>query len=169
MDSKNIFIIGAMGSGKSSIGKLLAKQMKKKFVDTDYLIEKSTNYDISTIFQKYGEEIFREKETEALINLNGIENHIIATGGGIILKKTNVNIMKEMGLIVFLDINLKAQFKRVKYRKHRPLLKNSNLEEKLKILKNERDTIYNNISDYIIDVSDKDKNTIVEEIENKLL
>ena len=57
----------------------------------------------------------------------------------------------------------------MKYRKHRPLLKNSNLEEKLKILKNERDTIYNNISDYIIDVSDKDKNTIVEEIENKLL
>ena len=169
MDSKNIFIVGAMGSGKSSIGKLLAKQMKKKFVDTEYLIEKSTNYDISTIFQKYGEEIFREKETEALINLNGTENHIIATGGGIVLKKTNVDIMKEMGLIVFLDINLKAQFKRVKYRKHRPLLKNSNLEEKLKILKNERDTIYNNISDYIIDVSDKDKNTIVEEIENKLL
>ena len=169
MDSKNIFIVGAMGSGKSSIGKLLAKQMKKKFVDTDYLIEKSTNYDISTIFQKYGEEIFREKETEALINLNGTENHIIATGGGIVLKKTNVDIMKEMGLIVFLDINLKAQFKRVKYRKHRPLLKNSNLEEKLKILKNERDTIYNNISDYIIDVSDKDKNTIVEEIENNLL
>ena len=169
MDSKNIFIVGAMGSGKSSIGKLLAKQMDKEFIDTDHEIEKSTNYDISTIFQKYGEEIFREKETEALINLNGIENHIIATGGGIILKKTNVNIMKEMGLIVFLDINLKAQYKRVKYRKHRPLLKNSNLEEKLKILKNERDTIYNNISNYIIDVSDKDKNTIVEEIENKLL
>ena len=169
MDSKNIFIVGAMGSGKSSIGKLLAKKMNKGFMDTDHEIEKISNYDISTIFQKYGEEIFREKETEVLINLNGITNHIIATGGGIILKKININIMKEMGLIVFLDINLKAQYKRVKYRKHRPLLKNSNLEEKLKILKNERDTIYNNISNYIIDVSDKDKNTIVEEIENKLL
>ena len=77
--------------------------------------------------------------------------------------------MKESGLIVFLNINLKTQFKRVKYRKHRPLLKNINLEEKLRILKNERDTIYKTISDYIIDVSDKDKNTIVEEIENKLL
>ena len=169
MDFKNIFIVGAMGSGKSTIGKLLAKKMNKEFMDTDHEIEKISNYDISTIFQKYGEEIFREKETEVLINLNGIKNHIIATGGGIILKKININIMKEMGLIVFLDINLKAQYKRVKYRKHRPLLKNSNLEEKLKILKNERDTIYNNISNYIIDVSDKDKNTIVEEIENKLL
>ena len=169
MDSKNIFIVGAMGSGKSSIGRLLAKKMKREFVDTDHEIEKISNYDISTIFEKYGEEIFREKETEVLISLNGIKNHIIATGGGIILKKTNINIMKESGLIVFLNINLKTQFKRVKYRKHRPLLKNINLEEKLRILKNERDTIYKTISDYIIDVSDKDKNTIVEEIENKLL
>ena len=169
MDSKNIFIVGAMGSGKSSIGRLLAKKMKREFVDTDHEIEKISNYDISTIFEKYGEEIFREKETEVLISLNGIKNHIIATGGGIILKKTNINIMKESGLIVFLNINLKTQFKRVKYRKHRPLLKNTNLEEKLRILKNERDTIYKTISDYIIDVSDKDKNTIVEEIENKLL
>ncbi len=169
MDSKNIFIVGAMGSGKSSIGRLLAKKMKREFVDTDHEIEKISNYDISTIFEKYGEEIFREKETEILISLNGIKNHIIATGGGIILKKTNINIMKESGLIVFLNINLKTQFKRVKYRKHRPLLKNINLEEKLRILKNERDTIYKTISDYIIDVSDKDKNTIVEEIENKLL
>ena len=169
MHSKNIFIVGAMGSGKSSIGRLLAKKMKREFVDTDHEIEKISNYDISTIFEKYGEEIFREKETEVLINLNGITNHIIATGGGIILKKININIMKESGLIVFLNINLKTQFKRVKYRKHRPLLKNINLEEKLRILKNERDTIYKTISDYIIDVSDKDKNTIVEEIENKLL
>ena len=63
MDSKNIFIVGAMGSGKSSIGRLLAKKMKREFVDTDHEIEKISNYDISTIFEKYGEEIFREKET----------------------------------------------------------------------------------------------------------
>ena len=76
--------------------------------------------------------------------------------------------MKKMGIIVFLDINLTAQLKRVKYRKHRPLLKNSNLEEKLKLLKSERDTIYNNVSDYIIDVSNKDKISIVKEIEDTL-
>ena len=110
MDSKNIFIVGAMGSGKSSIGRLLAKKMKREFVDTDHEIEKISNYDISTIFEKYGEEIFREKETEVLISLNGIKNHIIATGGGIILKKTNINIMKESGLIVFLNILSFHQF-----------------------------------------------------------
>jgi shikimate kinase len=101
--------------------------------------------------------------------LSRVENHIIATGGGIILKQENIDIMKKIGLIVFLDINLQAQLKRVKYRKHRPLLKNTDLEKKLKDLKSERDPIYNTISDYIIDVSGKDKNTVVEEIKNKIV
>ena len=97
-----------------------------------------------------------------------IKNHIISTGGGIILCQKNIDFMKKMGIIVFLDINLTVQLKRVKYRKHRPLLRNSNLEEKLKLLKSERDTIYNNVSDYIIDVSNKDKISIVKEIEDTL-
>jgi shikimate kinase len=85
------------------------------------------------------------------------------------LKQENVDIMKKMGMIVFLDIDLKTQIKRVKYRKHRPLLENTDLEKRLKILKSERDPIYNTIADYIIDVSRKDKKTVVEEIKNKLL
>lgn len=169
MDSKNIFIVGAMGSGKSSIGKLLAQSCQMQFLDTDYEIEQNSKYDITTIFEKFGEEEFRNKETGLLENLSRVENHIIATGGGIILKQENIDIMKKMGLIVFLDINLQAQIKRVKYRKHRPLLKNTDLEKKLKDLKSERDPIYNTISDYIIDVSGKDKNTVVEEIKNKIV
>tara|TARA_B100001778_G_C18537801_1_gene606776 strand:+ start:488 stop:997 length:510 start_codon:yes stop_codon:yes gene_type:complete len=169
MDSENIFIIGAMGSGKSSIGKLLAEKTGRQFIDTDKEIEKNSKYDISTIFREYGEKCFRTKETTALLKLDQVKNHIIATGGGIILEQVNINFMKEMGLIIFLDISLKAQIKRVKYRRHRPLLKSYNLEEKLKVLKNERDAIYNKIADYIIDVSEKDKNTVVNEIENKLL
>lgn len=169
MDSKNIFIVGAMGSGKSSIGKLLAQSCQMQFLDTDYEIEQNSKYDITTIFEKFGEEEFRNKETGLLENLSRVENHIIATGGGIILKQENIDIMKKIGLIVFLDINLQAQLKRVKYRKHRPLLKNTDLEKKLKDLKSKRDPIYNTISDYIIDVSGKDKNTVVEEIKNKIV
>lgn len=169
MDSKNIFIVGAMGSGKSSIGKLLAQSCQMQFLDTDYEIEQNSKYDITTIFEKFGEEEFRNKETGLLENLSRVENHIIATGGGIILKQENIDIMKKIGLIVFLDINLQAQLKRVKYRKHRPLLKNTDLEKKLKDLKSKRDPIYNTISDYIIDVSGKDKNTVVEEIKTKIV
>ena len=169
MNSKNIFIVGAMGSGKSTIGKLLAKKLKRKFLDTDHEVEVYTKYDISTIFEKFGEGLFRDKETEILNNLKDKENLVISTGGGIILKDENINLMKEIGTIVFLDINLETQIKRVKYRKHRPLLHNSNLQIELKKLKNNRDPIYNKISDYIIEVSSKDKNTIVDEIQKKLL
>ena len=169
MDLKNIFIVGAMGSGKSSVGRLFAQRCQKQFLDTDHEIENDSKLDIVTIFEKYGEEEFRKKETKLLEDLSGLENHIIATGGGIILKQENIDIMKKMGLIVFLDIDLKTQIQRVKYRKHRPLLKNTDLEKRLKILKSERDPIYNTISDYIIDVSTKDKKTVVEEIKNKLL
>ena len=87
MDSKNIFIVGAMGSGKSSIGKLLAHSCQMQFLDTDYEIEQNSKYDITTIFEKFGEEEFRNKETGLLENLSRVENHIIATGGGIILKQ----------------------------------------------------------------------------------
>ena len=169
MDSKNIFIVGAMGSGKSSVGRLFAQRCQKQFLDTDHEIENDSKLDIATIFEKYGEEEFRKKETKLLEDLSGVENHIVATGGGIILKQENIDIMKKIGLIVFLDIDLKTQIQRVKYRKHRPLLKNTDLEKRLKILKSERDPIYNTISDYIIDVSAKDKKTVVEEIKNKLL
>ncbi len=169
MNSKNIFIVGAMGSGKSTIGKLLAKKLKKKFLDTDHEVEVYTNYDISTIFKKFGEELFRDKETEILNKLKDKENLVISTGGGIILKDENINLMKAIGTIVFLDINLETQIKRVKYRKHRPLLQNSNLQIELKKLKINRDPIYNKISDYIIEVSSKDKNTIVDEIQKILL
>ena len=168
MNSGNIIIVGAMGSGKSTIGKLLAKKLDKKYIDTDYEIEVNNNCDISTFFERYGETSFREKESEILSALADINNHVISTGGGIILKEENINLLKEIGLIVFLDIGLKAQIKRVKYRKHRPLLKNDDLYIQLKKLKKNRDPIYNSISDYIIDVSNKDKNTVVEEIYNKL-
>ena len=169
MNSGNIIIVGAMGSGKSTIGKLLAKKLDKKYIDTDYEIEVNNNCDISTFFERYGETSFREKESEILGALADINNHVISTGGGIILKEENINLLKEIGLIVFLDIGLKAQIKRVKYRKHRPLLKNDDLYIQLKKLKKNRDPIYISISDYIIDVSNKDKNAVVEEIYNKLI
>jgi len=169
MNSGNIIIVGAMGSGKSTVGKLLAKKLDKKYIDTDLEIEVRNNCDISNFFEKYGETLFREKESEILDSLTDINNHIISTGGGIILKEENINLLKKIGLIVFLDIDLKAQIKRVKHRKHRPLLKRDDLYTQLKELKKDRDPIYNSISDYIIDVSNKDKNAVVEEIYNKLI
>ena len=165
MDSKNIFIIGSMGSGKTSIGKILAKKNNLSFLDTDHEIIRSCGYSIPDIFEEFGEEHFRNLETEQLRKMNALENHVISTGGGIILKNDNRKLMKELGIIIFLDINISSQVDRVKNRKNRPLLNDKNLKDNLLSLKKTRDPIYKKISNYIIDVSGKERDQIINEIQ----
>ena len=165
MDFKNIFIIGSMGSGKTSIGKILAKNNHLSFLDTDHEIIRSCGYSIPDIFEKFGEEHFRNLETEQLRKMDAIENHVISTGGGIILKDDNKKLMKDLGIIIFLDINIDSQVDRVKNRKNRPLLSNKNLKDNLLSLKEIRDPIYKKISNYIIDVSGKERDQVINEIQ----
>ena len=165
MDFKNIFIIGSMGSGKTSIGKMLAKNNNLSFLDTDHEIIRSCGYSIPDIFEKFGEEHFRGLETEQLRKMNAIENHVISTGGGIILRDDNKKLMKDLGIIIFLDININSQIDRVKNRKNRPLLNNKNLKDNLLSLKKIRDPIYKKISNYIIDVSGKERDQVINEIQ----
>ena len=165
MDFKNIFIVGSMGSGKTSIGKMLAKNNNLSFLDTDHEIIRSCGYSIPDIFEKFGEEHFRGLETEQLRKINAIENHVISTGGGIILRDDNKKLMQNLGIIIFLDININSQIDRVKNRKNRPLLNNKNLKDNLLSLKKIRDPIYKKISNYIIDVSGKEKGQIINEIQ----
>ena len=165
MDFKNIFIIGSMGSGKTSIGKMLAQKNCLSFLDTDHEIIRSCGYSIPDIFEKFGEEHFRDLETEQLRKMNTIENHVISTGGGIILRDDNKKLMKDLGIIIFLDINIDSQVDRVKNRKNRPLLNNKNLKDNLLSLKKIRDPIYKKISNYIIDVSGKERDQVINEIQ----
>jgi len=165
MDFKNIFIIGSMGSGKTSIGKILAKNNNLSFLDTDHEIIRSCGYSIPDIFEKFGEEHFRGLETEQLRKMNAIENHVISTGGGIILRDDNERLMKDLGIIIFLDININSQIDRVKNRKNRPLLNNKSLKDNLLSLKKIRDPIYKKISNYIIDVSGKERDQVINEIQ----
>ena len=165
MDFKNIFIIGSMGSGKTSIGKILAKKNNLSFLDTDHEIIRSCGYSIPDIFKEFGEEHFRNLETEQLRKMKALENHVISTGGGIILKNDNRKLMKELGIIIFLDINISSQVDRVKNRKNRPLLNDKNLKDNLLSLKKTRDPIYKKISNYIIDVSGKEREQIINEIQ----
>ena len=165
MDFKNIFIVGSMGSGKTSIGKMLAKNNNLSFLDTDHEIIRSCGYSIPDIFEKFGEEHFRGLETEQLRKINAIENHVISTGGGIILRDDNKKLMKDLGIIIFLDININSQIDRVKNRKNRPLLNNKSLKDNLLSLKKIRDPIYKKISNYIIDVSGKERDQVINEIQ----
>ncbi len=165
MDFKNIFIIGSMGSGKTSIGKILAKKNHLSFLDTDHEIIRSSGYSIPDIFEKFGEEYFRELETKQLKKMYGMKNHVISTGGGIILQKQNIELIKDLGIVIFLDISINSQINRVKNRKNRPLINDNNLKDNLLSLKKIRDPIYKKISNYIIDVSEKERNQIVTEIQ----
>ena len=168
MKFNNIFLIGLMGSGKTSIGKILAKNLKKSFLDIDNEIINKMNLTISEIFEKYGETKFREMESEILHSLTIDKNAVISTGGGIILNKKNISKMKGVGVIVHLDIDIKTQIFRVKNTKNRPLLDGKDLQDKLKKMKIERDKIYKEISDITIITTKKSKSNILTEIENKL-
>ncbi len=165
MNSNIIFIVGLMGSGKTSVGKILAKKVGRNFFDTDQEIIKNEKLDISQIFNKYGEDYFRELEHTILKKIISNEGSIVSTGGGIVLKKENIDIMKDNGIIIFLNIDVETQIARIKNKKNRPLLKNSNLEDDLKNMKNDRDKIYESISNFKVDVSRITKYKAIDDIQ----
>ena len=147
----NIFLVGPMGSGKSSLGKKLAKSLDKKFIDTDKEIEKKESKTISEIFENSGENYFREKEREFLINIPNSLNMVIATGGGIVLDQENREKLKE-NKVIFLNASVERQRKRTSRSDRRPLLKNVNKLKKLRELYDQRLELYKEVSDFEINV-----------------
>ena len=141
----NIFLVGPMGSGKSSLGKKLAKSLDKKFIDTDKEIEKKENKTINEIFENNGEKYFREKEKEFLINIPNNLNMIIATGGGIVTNRENREKLKE-NKVIFLNASIERQSKRTSKSDKRPLLKNVNRLKKLRELYDQRLELYREVS-----------------------
>ena len=141
----NIFLVGPMGSGKSSLGRKLAKSLDKKFIDTDKEIEKKENKTINEIFENNGEKYFREKEKEFLINIPNNLNMIIATGGGIVTNQENREKLKE-NKVIFLNASIERQSKRTSKSDKRPLLKNVNRLKKLRELYDQRLELYREVS-----------------------
>ena len=147
----NIFLVGPMGSGKSSLGRKLAKSLDKKFIDTDKEIEKKENKTINEIFENNGEKYFREKEKEFLINIPNNLNMIIATGGGIVTIQENREKLKE-NKVIFLNASIERQSKRTSKSDKRPLLKNVNRLKKLRELYDQRLELYREVSNIEINV-----------------
>ena len=164
---KKIYLVGSMGSGKSTIGRLLAKQMKLSFFDIDKQIVDQEKMSITDIFSKFGEEYFREIESKMLEKHSHEDNFVTSTGGGCILREQNIKILKQ-GLVVYLKISINAQYERVKNRTHRPLLNGGVTKEDLARLDEERGAIYSDISDIEVEVSNFNKEDVLSSIIRKL-
>ena len=139
--STPIILLGMMGSGKSSIGKVIAKNLNKKFFDLDKEIEKNLSLTVKEIFKNFGEEYFRKKEYENLKFLIDKENTIIALGGGTFCQKKCSDLVKKFAISIWIDTNINVIYKRLNGRNNRPLLnglKNYSLKEKLTDIYNER-------------------------------
>ncbi|NQU18177.1 MAG: shikimate kinase [Candidatus Saganbacteria bacterium] len=159
----NIILIGFMGSGKSEIGRRLASRLSMSFLDTDTLIEKTENSKISEIFEKKGEEYFRDLETKVIKTLGDYEKFVFATGGGMILRSENVKMLKELGPLILLWAGPEIIFERLRHSKNRPLIQGEK-ENKIRKILEERTPIYNQAADFKIDTSKLSINQAVEEI-----
>ena len=167
MQKSNVYLVGLMGSGKTSIGKILAKRMGMNFIDLDNEIIKDQQCSISEIFDRFGEEKFRHLENEKLLSTVEIDNCVISTGGGIIMDQDNIKIMVENGSIIHLDIDLETQLLRIKNKKNRPLLRDKDDERKILVkMRKERDHIYKKIAIGSVNTSNKKRNDIVNEVVN---
>lgn len=146
---KNIFLCGFMGSGKTTIGKKLAISLGKNFVDLDNFIEQNENIKIKNIFEKNGEDYFRKLETQYLIKTCKTSNSIISLGGGTLENQQNIDIIKQNGIIVFIDIPFELCYLRIIGNSNRPIVI-SNTKEKLEEIYNNRKINYIKNCDYHI-------------------
>lgn len=119
---ENIVLVGFMGSGKSTVGRMLARHLRFRFLDTDKLVEERAQMKIPEIFANHGEADFRKRETEALASLSEIRRHILATGGGIVTVPENIPLLRSLGMVVLLKADPDEIYRRVSRNSGRPLL-----------------------------------------------
>ena len=145
--TKNIFLVGLMGAGKTSVGRMLARIMGKVFYDSDHVIEDRTGVKIMVIFDIEGESGFRSRERNVIKELVAKKGIVLATGGGSILDSENRQYLKKNGIVIYLHASVEELFRRTKNDSRRPLLRTKNVKKKLEDLYIERDSLYRSIAD----------------------
>ncbi len=164
---KNIVLIGMMGAGKSTIGHLIDQKLKDFFyVDLDREIEKQAQKTIPEIFALFGEEGFRNLETEIVQKFSNYHNQVISTGGGVVEIYRNMELLKQNGVVFYLSASVKSLYERVKTSNHRPLLQNENPQKSLEELVRHREPLYKK-ADFEIKTEKRELLEIVNEIIEK--
>lgn len=164
MENKNIFLIGFMGVGKSTIAKILAKELDAELVEMDETIEAEAGITINEIFEKYGEQYFRDLESALVERIANKGGAVVSCGGGAVLREENVASMKKNGKIIFLSATPETIFERVRHSTNRPLLNGNMNVEYIAQLMERRRAIYEQAADVVIATDKKEKQQVVEEI-----
>ena len=167
--SGNIFLVGMMGAGKTSVGKLLARRLGKAFYDCDQEIERATGVKIPVIFEIEGEAGFRAREARMLAELAGRSEIVLATGGGAVLSADNRKLLAGNGVVVYLRAVAADLWQRTRHDRNRPLLKTPQPLAKLEQLFAERDPLYRSIADIIVDTGSQSLGSLAHRLEQQLI
>jgi shikimate kinase len=162
--SPSIFLVGPMGSGKSAVGKALARMRGLTFVDSDAEIERRTGVDIAFIFEKEGEAGFRQREREVISDLTLLPGIVLATGGGAILLPENRAWLATRGIVVYLEASVAQQVERTQHGRHRPLLVNTDPATRLAELMQHREVLYRSIAQLTVPTDRRKVQTVAEQI-----
>jgi shikimate kinase len=164
LSKRNVFLIGPMGSGKSAVGRHLARLFKFTFHDSDADIEAKTGVDIAFIFEKEGESGFRLREKESIERLTRLDGVVLATGGGAVIDPENRRTLAERGVVVYLETSIDQQLERTRHGRHRPLLNDTDPKEKLQELMRNRALLYAQIADLTVSTDGRRVQLVAEEI-----
>jgi shikimate kinase len=166
--SSNIFLVGPMGAGKSTIGRQLALVLGRQFVDADREVETRTGASISLIFELEGEAGFRRRERAVLEDLSAGRELVVATGGGAVLDPNNRALLSERGTVVYLHAPLEVLFRRTRRDRSRPLLQTEDPRARLEQIVAERDPLYREVADLIIETDHRTVHSVVNEVARRL-
>jgi len=164
----NVFLIGPMGAGKTTIGRHLATLLHKRFVDVDHEIEKRTGVSIPVIFEIEGEDGFRRRESAVIEELTRDTNIVLATGGGAVILEENRKILKDRGIVAYLQADIETLVERTRRDRNRPLLQTDNPREKIESLLRQREPIYREIADVIINTGQRAPSSVARDVAVRL-
>ncbi len=165
---QNIYLIGLMGAGKTTVGRNLARLMKLTFIDTDQQLEQRTGVSVSYIFEMEGEEGFRERESNLLKEIGQKTAHVVSTGGGIVLRPENRSMMRRSGTVIYLSAPFAVLWTRLRRSKTRPLLVTEDPQSTLRQLMELREPLYQEAADITMDVDTGSAINMARSIRQKL-